>query len=126
METVLFDTLPVPESEVDDLTPTLEQLEAFAAKINPLTEGKLVRYKFVGEERISSTTGKLIVGTSLKVAFIPYVEALTEGNDKPVVLAADTKLKYNVDSKWDLKKLAVVAPDLETGGFPGATDTAGF
>lgn len=37
---------------------------------------------------------------------------------------ADTKLKYNVDSKWDLKKLAVVTPDLD--GFPGATDSAGF
>jgi len=121
---VLFETLPVPESEIDDLAPTEAQLDAFVSKMNPLVVGKTLRYKFKGEERISTTTGKLIVGTSLQVAFIPYAEAINAGCEKPVVAMADTKLKYNVDSKWDLKKLAVVTPDLD--GFPGATDSAGF
>lgn len=122
---IMFRTLPVPASENDDLVPTEEQLTAFIEAINPLVTDKLVRYKFVGEEKESTKNpGTLVTVPSLKVAFIPYAEALSEGAEKPVVAVADTKLKFNPDSKWDLKKAIPVAPDLD-GAFGSATDNTG-
>lgn len=121
---IMFNTLPVPTSEIDDLVPTEAQLNAFVEAINPLVTGKILRYKFRGEEKESSKEpGKIIVVPTLQVAFVPYAEALEVGAEKAVL--PETKLKYNPDSKWDLKRMAVAAPDLDDT-FGSSSPDEGF
>jgi hypothetical protein len=121
--TVMFNTLPVPESESEDILVNEAQLQAFVDAINPIVTGKVVRYKFVGEEKESTKeAGKIITVPSLKVAFIPYAEAMTEGCEKPVL--ATTELRFNPESKWDVKKMIPVAPDVDT--FGTSDTSAGF
>lgn len=120
---VMFKTLPTPASEVDDLIPSESELQAFCDAINPITVGKVVRYKFVGEEKESTKeAGKIIIVPSLKVPFVPYAEAMTPGSEKEVL--PETKLRYNPESKWDLKRMVPVTPDLDT--FGSSTNDAGF
>lgn len=122
---VINSTLPVLTSYVDDVVPTADQIEAFVAAINPIVAGKRVRYKFVGEEKESTKNpGTMVTVASLKVAYIPYAEAIEEGAEKPVVPVAETKLKFNPASKWDLKKSEVV-PDAE-GFFTDKQDLTVF
>lgn len=123
---ILFRTLPVLNSTNDDIAPTEAQLTAFVEAINPLVIGKTVRYKFRGEEKESTKeVGKIIQVPMLAVAYTPYAEALEEGAEKPVL--AETKLKYDVTKKTDLKPMVPVAPDAESNGggnFFGSTDSA--
>lgn len=119
----MFNTLPVPESESDDILVNEAQLQSFIDAINPMVRGKVVRYKFVGEEKESTKeVGKIITVPNLKVAFVPYAEAMTEGCEKPVL--AETKLRFNPESKWDVKKMIPVAPDVDT--FGTSDSSAGF
>jgi hypothetical protein len=121
---VMFNTLPVPSSNIDDLVPTEEQLNSFVETINPLVTGKVVRYKFRGEEKESTKeAGKIIIVPTLQVAFVPYAEAMEPNAEKAVL--PETKLKYNPDSKWDLKRMTVAAPDLDDT-FGNSSADAGF
>ena len=123
---IINSTLPVLTSYTDDLVPSSEEIEAFVAAINPLVAGKQVRYKFVGEEKESTKNpGTMITVPSLKVAYIPYAEALQAGAEKAAVPTAETKLKFNPASKWDLKKSEVV-PDAEKFVFDVTSDAPGF
>lgn len=124
---IMMRTMPVATSAIDDLVPSIEQLENFCAAINQLTVGKVVRYKFVGEEKESTKeAGKIIQVPSLRVAYVPYAEAVEEGAEKPVVDKENTKLRFNPESKYDLVKMIPVAPDLDSSSFGATNDNPGF
>lgn len=122
---ILYETLPVINASNDDIQPTEAQLNAFVEDINPLVVGKKVRYKFVGEEKPSTKNpGQTVDVPALKVAYIPYAEALSPDAEKPVL--AETKLKFDRTKKSDLKAMVPVAPDLESNSMFGGDSNPGF
>jgi hypothetical protein len=109
---IMYRTLPVINATNEDVQPTEAQLQAFVDAINPLVVGKTVRYKFVGQQVLSQKeAGKVIEVPSLKVAYVPYAEALEAGAEKPVL--EETKLRFDASKNSDMKVLAPVAPDAE-------------
>jgi len=91
-------TKVVKEADIDGIK--AESLEEYGSKLQDLLMGKSLRMKFVGEEYINAS-GETKVKTT--VGLPSFAEAIYEGGEYPVLDV--TKLKYNENNSYDMKKL---------------------
>ena len=98
-----------------------DSLADYGANLNTALAGKVARVKFVGEE-IEGKEGKNN-WTKASIGLPTFAEAVKEGAEYSAVSDEDTKLTYDENNKWDLKRLPVA--DTETdAGFGGGTSDA--
>jgi hypothetical protein len=100
-------TKVVKEAEVDSIQ--AETLEDYASKLQNLLMGKSLRMKFVGEEYVNASNQVKVKTT---IGLPSFAEAIYEGGEYPIV--EETKLKYNENNSYDMKKLEKASP--ETAG----------
>lgn len=91
-------TKVVKAAEVDSIE--ADTLEDYGSKLQSLLMGKSLRMKFVGEEYVNAS-GAVKVKTT--VGLPSFAEAITDGAEYPVV--TETKLKYNENNSYDMKRL---------------------
>lgn len=97
------------KAEIVSAMDSANTVEELAQNLNQVCRGGSVRFKFAGEEYEynGEVKEKAIIG------FVPFAECITEGLDTPVVAAEDSKLTYNKDNKWDMRRLEGAAPTSE-------------
>lgn len=88
-----------------------DSIDSYGAALNGLLAGKTCRIKFTGEE-VESEKG---IWTKAGIGLPTFAEATKDGAQYPAVDDEDTKLVYDENNKWDLKRLAPV--DAETDDF---------
>lgn len=77
-------------------------MEEMVEHLNDLSQGKSLRMKFTGEEYLNNA-GE--VKSRASIGLPEFAEAIEEGAEYPVVSNEDTKLKFDPDNQYDLKKL---------------------
>lgn len=93
-------TKVVKEATVDAIK--AESLEDYGQKLQNILMGNSLRMKFVGEEYVNASNEVKVKTT---VGLPSFAEATQEGAEYPVITDADTKLKYNENNSYDMKRL---------------------
>lgn len=89
----------------DSLNKSVTSLEEFVTLLNSLSTNKEYRQKFTGQEYIQTSSGDK--KTSANIGLPSFAEAVHPGAEYPPVKDEDTKLVYDPNNEWDLKKLDI-------------------
>jgi hypothetical protein len=96
-------------AKASDMKPAAD-LNGFANMLNSITKGKTLRMKFNGEEY--EYNGE--IKTAPRIGLPTFAEATQLGAEYEPVADADTKLSYDVNNEYDLKKFVKDATSFET------------
>ena len=100
----------VKASVVDSIE--ADTLESYGSKLQNILMGQSLRMKFVGEEYVNASQQVKVKTT---VGLPTFAEAIQEGAEYPVVKDGETKLKYNENNSYDMKRLET-KPEGVAGG----------